>query len=201
MAGGTIAAQLVLGGLDEEPAFVDFDVDCDVDLILGYDWLRSHGLTCLYDTNEVCICTERAAPRAAASASISPWTGLLRLRRSSCSPKPWLYLGPLASVPPVPPAAHLSGPPRQAARPLPPPHKLLQLFLGLVGRRTRRDRHDAHQRHRDFHLQHCLRHGGADIRPSARRRRPPDFATLAGEYADVLAAPPARPPSGPLASL
>ena len=58
-AGGAIAAQLVLGGLDEETAFVEYDVDCDADLILGYEWLRSHGLAFLYDTNEVCICAER----------------------------------------------------------------------------------------------------------------------------------------------
>ena len=33
-------------------------MDCDADLILGYDWLRSHSLAFLYDTNEVCLCTE-----------------------------------------------------------------------------------------------------------------------------------------------
>ena len=32
--GGAVAAQLVLGGLDEETAFVEFEVDCDADLIL-----------------------------------------------------------------------------------------------------------------------------------------------------------------------
>ena len=40
-AGGAIATQLVLGGLDEETAFVEYDVDCRADLILGYDWLCS----------------------------------------------------------------------------------------------------------------------------------------------------------------
>ena len=40
-------------GLEEETTFVELDVDCDADLILGYDWLRSHGITVLYDTNEV----------------------------------------------------------------------------------------------------------------------------------------------------
>ncbi len=34
---GALVAQLVLGCLDEETAFVEFDVDCDADLILGYD--------------------------------------------------------------------------------------------------------------------------------------------------------------------
>lgn len=57
--GGVVAARLVLGALDEETAFVEFDVDCDADIILGYDWLRAHGLTFLYDANEVCFCAER----------------------------------------------------------------------------------------------------------------------------------------------
>ena len=57
--GGVVAAQLLLGGLDEETTFIEFDVDCDADIILGYDWLRSHGLAFLYETNEVCLCAER----------------------------------------------------------------------------------------------------------------------------------------------
>ena len=56
--GGAVVAQLVLGGLDEETAFVEFEVDCDADLILGYDWLRAHDLAFLYDSNEVCLCAE-----------------------------------------------------------------------------------------------------------------------------------------------
>ena len=35
--GGTVSAQLVLGGLDEETAFVEYDVGCDADIILGHD--------------------------------------------------------------------------------------------------------------------------------------------------------------------
>ena len=58
-AGGAVTAQLVLGGLDEETAFVEFDVDCDADLILGYDWLRAHDLAFLYSSDEVCLCAER----------------------------------------------------------------------------------------------------------------------------------------------
>ena len=42
--GGVVAARLVLGDLDKETAFVEFYVDCDADIILGYDWLRAHGL-------------------------------------------------------------------------------------------------------------------------------------------------------------
>ena len=36
---------------------MELDVDCDADLVLGYDWPRSRGLAFLYD--EVCICAER----------------------------------------------------------------------------------------------------------------------------------------------
>ncbi len=38
---------------------MEFDVDCDQDLILGYDWLREHCLAFLYDSDEVCLCAER----------------------------------------------------------------------------------------------------------------------------------------------
>ncbi len=57
-AGGAVAAQLILGGLDEETAFVEFDVYCDADLILGYDWLRAHDLAFLYDRDQACLCAE-----------------------------------------------------------------------------------------------------------------------------------------------
>ncbi len=56
--GGVVAAQLVLGSLDEETASVEFYVDCDADIILCYDWLRAHGLAFLYDSDEACLCTE-----------------------------------------------------------------------------------------------------------------------------------------------
>ena len=39
--GGVVAAQLLLGGLDEETTFIKFNVDCeaaDADLIFGYDF-------------------------------------------------------------------------------------------------------------------------------------------------------------------
>jgi hypothetical protein len=58
-ARGALVAQLVLGGLDEETAFVEFDVDCDADTILGYDWLRAHDLAFFYDTDQACLCAER----------------------------------------------------------------------------------------------------------------------------------------------
>jgi hypothetical protein len=34
-------------------------VDCDADLILGYDWLRAHDLAFLYASDAVCLCAER----------------------------------------------------------------------------------------------------------------------------------------------
>ncbi len=34
-----MVAQLVLGGLDEETTFAEFDVDCDTNIILVYEWL------------------------------------------------------------------------------------------------------------------------------------------------------------------
>ena len=39
--------------------FLEFDVDCDADIILGYDWLCAHDLNVLYESNAVCFCTER----------------------------------------------------------------------------------------------------------------------------------------------
>ena len=59
VTGDAVVAQLVLGALDEQTAFVEFEVDCDADLILGYDWLRAHDLAFLYDSDEVCLCAER----------------------------------------------------------------------------------------------------------------------------------------------
>ncbi len=61
-AGGVVAAQLVfrVGSLDEETAFVEFDVGCDADhSCLGYDWLRAHGLALLCGSDEACLCAER----------------------------------------------------------------------------------------------------------------------------------------------
>jgi hypothetical protein len=57
--GGAIAARLVLGDLAEDTCFVEYDVDCDAGLILGYDWLRAHDLAFLYASDAVCLCAER----------------------------------------------------------------------------------------------------------------------------------------------
>jgi hypothetical protein len=53
-----VSTRLILGGLDEETTFVEFDVACDADLILGYDWLRAHDLAFVYDTDQVCVCAQ-----------------------------------------------------------------------------------------------------------------------------------------------
>ena len=58
---GSAAALLQLGDLLEEMLFTVFDVDCNVDIILGYDWLRSHDLAFLYETQQVCFCAERGS--------------------------------------------------------------------------------------------------------------------------------------------
>ena len=38
---------------------MEFNVDCDADIILGYDWLRAQELNFFCDTNAVCLCAER----------------------------------------------------------------------------------------------------------------------------------------------
>ena len=55
---GSVDARLQLGALDETTRFIVFGVDCDADLILGYSWLRAHGLAFLYESDQVCICAE-----------------------------------------------------------------------------------------------------------------------------------------------
>ena len=50
-----MAVQLLLGGLDKETTFIEFDVDCDADLILGYDWLRMALPFCMTPTKSVSV--------------------------------------------------------------------------------------------------------------------------------------------------
>ena len=57
--GGAATPQLLLGGLDEEAAFVESDADSDADTILGHEWRRAHDLSFLCDQNAVCLCAER----------------------------------------------------------------------------------------------------------------------------------------------
>jgi hypothetical protein len=49
----------VLGDLAKDTCYVEFDVDCDADLILGQDWLRAHDLAFLYASDAFCLCAER----------------------------------------------------------------------------------------------------------------------------------------------
>ena len=57
-AGGAATAPLLLVGLDEETTFVEFDVDCDSDIIPGYDLpvVRAHDHNFFNDSDEVCLC-------------------------------------------------------------------------------------------------------------------------------------------------
>ena len=76
--GGAATAQLLLGGLDEETASVKFDVDCDADIILGYN----SDLNFLHDSDVVCLradgCTlgRRVRLDLALDAPVSPATRL-----------------------------------------------------------------------------------------------------------------------------
>ena len=119
---GVVAAQLLLGGLDEDTTFIEFDVDCDADLILGYDWLRSHGLAFLYDTNEVCLCAERRLRSCTSGRRV-----LLELTldcpaseclahspRPRCSSVPWAWAWPRHLAARRVPPACLSGSVRHA---------------------------------------------------------------------------------------
>ena len=75
---GKVEAPLALGDMEEPTLFSVFDVDCDADVILGYDWLRAHDLTFLYDENQVCFCAERGclSCRVGGSVPISSFQGL-----------------------------------------------------------------------------------------------------------------------------
>ena len=68
-----MAAQLILGGLYEETFFAELDVDCDADLILGYDWLRAHDLRVAFlcDRDQACLCAESGCLSASVSTSCS----------------------------------------------------------------------------------------------------------------------------------
>ena len=77
-----------LGGLDEETAFVENDVDCEADIILGYDWLRAHDLALLSTRMLSASAPNAAARRAAASAWTLRSTRRLRRPRASRLPRP-----------------------------------------------------------------------------------------------------------------
>ncbi len=88
-AGGALVAQLVLSGLDEETAFVEFDVDCYANLILGYDWLHAHNLSPSSTTLTRPVSVQStAACRVGACTSISRLTSR---RRRLCPSQPPTY--------------------------------------------------------------------------------------------------------------
>jgi hypothetical protein len=112
-----VEAPLALGDMEETTRFSVFAVDCDADVILGFDWLRAHDLT----TRIKSVSAPNAvACRVGGSVRISFFQGLLpRMPRRcfaatscfSCSalpawPSPTRYL-----------ARHGGVDPRQAASP------------------------------------------------------------------------------------
>jgi hypothetical protein len=68
-----VAAQSILGCLDET-VFVELDVDCDADLILGYEWLRAHDLAFLTIGTRPASVLRAAAPLDGTSVSTSSST-------------------------------------------------------------------------------------------------------------------------------
>ncbi len=63
---------MILIRLDEHesPAFMEFDVDCDADIILGYGWLCAHDFPSPTLTRPICVLSLGvAAPLASVSAS------------------------------------------------------------------------------------------------------------------------------------
>ena len=59
---GSFTASLVLGGLDEETSFTDYNIGCGVDSLLGYRWLASHNLQFLYEEGQVSMCEKAGCP-------------------------------------------------------------------------------------------------------------------------------------------
>jgi hypothetical protein len=55
---GSVEVLLSLGALEEPTHFTVFDLDCDADVIMGFPWLRSHGLVFVYEDPQVCFCSE-----------------------------------------------------------------------------------------------------------------------------------------------
>ena len=193
---------------------MEFDVDCDADIILGYDWLRAHDLNFLYESNAVCLCAEcgctsgrRVRLDLTLDAPASPATRLSpaeartllgtaglgevpTLESSHASFRPLRTRAvswPVLSVLVFP--VRPSGPPRRGAgRPLP----RLQGWPRQHGLRTRWPALSTHAR----------RSPTAQRRPNlVRRRRAGDFATCgrlrSPRVCQRACGPAARPASGP----
>jgi hypothetical protein len=184
-----VAARLVLGYLVEDTCFVEFDVDCDEDLILGQDWLRAHDLAFLYDSDAVCLCAERgcasgrhirldlasAAPVSPALC-LSPADAMVLLRDAGLEVP---LLG--RSAPWTPPGGDRPGPVATlAAAPAAAWTENTLTGLTEVGT-TLADGTDLLVGYVSFAAE-----GPAFTLPPGAGD-PPDFAELAHEYADVVA--------------
>ena len=174
---------------------MECDVDCDADLILGYDWLRSHGLAArafLYDTNEMCICAERdcisgrrvrldlaldgpASPATRLSlAEARELLGAVGLGPASTLGRPSQWSTPSggsATAAAIQAAAAVAGTADTLAGLAETGTTLAdgtELFVGRIA--------------------FAAEGPACNLPPDDGD--PPDFAALAGEYADVLAGPP-----------
>jgi hypothetical protein len=197
--GGAVAARLVLSDLAEDTCFVEFDVDCDADLILGYDWLRAHNLAFLYASDAVCLCAERgctsgrsirldlvsAAPTSPAL-RLSPADATALLRAQAAGLEVPLLGRPSLWTPPGGgrPAAVAAFAAAAAAA------WTEDTLAGLAEMgHTRADGTELLVGHVTFAA------AGPAFTLPPDTGDPPDFAALAHEYADVLAGPlPGLPP-------
>ena len=194
---GTVEAPLALGDMEETTRFSVFDVDCDADVILGFDWLRAHDLTFLYDENQVCFCAERGclsgrrirADLIRPGASSPDAASLLRSNQ----------LLQLLGVTGLAVADPLSGPARWSR---PPPGRFAAHAAHLAAAAQDAWAADSLA---------ALAEGGVSLAdgtelllgsihlaaattlastPSCPEADPPEFSILASEYADVLGGPP-----------
>ena len=118
-AQGSVEVLLTLGTLEERTLFkfTVFDLDCDADDILGFPWLRSHGLAFVYEDSQVCFCEEagctsgrrvrmdlaQASATPAESSSVLRGPALLRMIREAglevpTLPRPSLWTPPLPGM-------------------------------------------------------------------------------------------------------
>ena len=163
-------ARLLLDCLDEETVLVDFDVDCDADIILGYDWLSAH------DLNLTSTRRRRASrrPRPAHYLAPSAWA---RYRLSAVRPSGPLLLGAGRPLPRLP----LWPWPRQAAW-------AEDILAGLADSGTTLADGTALLVGQIGQISFAT--DGPAFTLPADDGSPPEFGALAGEYADVLAGPP-----------
>ena len=83
---GSVEVLLTLGALEEPTVFTVFDLDCDADVILGFSWLRSHGLTFVYEDSQVCLCAEAGCTSPSRAGGYA-WTWPRHRRRPPTLPR------------------------------------------------------------------------------------------------------------------